>query len=245
MISFIVPAYNEEAVLGATLDTLFSSARALHEPFEVLVVNDASADRTADVAAARGARVLDVHCRQIAAVRNAGAREATGDIFIFLDADTLLPEATLRDALRAIREDGAVGGGGHVRFDARTPWHARMFAAAFTLVWFGVARWAAGCFIFVRRDAFAAIGGFDERYFVSEELHLSRALKRQGRFVILKSSVVTSGRKLRMLSLGGHLLLVARLLFQGPKSIRRREGLGLWYDGRRENPATPDSEPRA
>ncbi|MCY3019851.1 MAG: glycosyltransferase [Planctomycetota bacterium] len=235
MISFIVPAYNEEAVLGATLDTLFSSARALNEPFEVLVVNDASADHTADIARARGARVVDVQCRQIAAVRNAGAREAKGDLFVFLDADTLLPEATLRDALRAVREGGAVGGGGHVRFDARTPWRARVLAAAFTFVWFGL-RWAAGCFIFVRREAFEAVGGFDERYYISEELHLSRALKRHGRFVILKSSVITSGRKLRMVSLGAHLRLVARLLLQGPKSIRRREGLGLWYDGRRESP---------
>jgi len=71
-----------------------------------------------------------------------------------------------------------------------------------------------------------------ERYFASEELHLSRALKRQGRFVIVRAPVVTSARKLRLFS--AHKLLghVLRFMVHGPKALRQREGLDLWYDDR-------------
>ena len=71
MISFIIPAYNEEAVLGATLDSILSAVEAAHMPFEIIVVDDASTDRTAEIARSKGARVVRVHKRQIAAVRNA------------------------------------------------------------------------------------------------------------------------------------------------------------------------------
>src|ERR1051325_852595 len=93
--SFIVPAYNEESLLGATLDTLRESASALAGGFELIVVNDDSSDRTPEIARERGIRVIDVKKRQIAAVRNAGAAVAVGEIFVFVDADTLVPKETL------------------------------------------------------------------------------------------------------------------------------------------------------
>ena len=107
MISFILPAYNEELVLGRTLATLTAAATAVGEQYEIVVVDDASDDRTAAIALEYEARVVSVHLRQIAAVRNAGVREAKGDILVFLDADTILPESTLRAALSALGE-GAI-----------------------------------------------------------------------------------------------------------------------------------------
>ncbi len=95
-------------------------------------------------------------------------------------------------------------------------------------------RWAAGCFIFVRREAFATVGGFDEEVFVAEELILSQALKQQGRFVILRERVLTSARKAQHYGLGEMLVLTAKVAMGGRKAIRRREGLELWYQ-RREN----------
>ena len=74
MLSVIVPAYNEELLIGRTLRALRAAGGALGQPFEVIVVDDASTDRTAAIAAEHGARVLSVHNRQIAATRNAGAR---------------------------------------------------------------------------------------------------------------------------------------------------------------------------
>lgn len=115
-ISVIIPAFNEEELLGRTLSAIAQVAQALGEPFDVIVVDDASTDRTAPVARERGARVVSVSCRQIAATRNAGARAAAGDVFIFVDADTIVSEAAVRAAIAATR-DGAVGGGCAFRFD--------------------------------------------------------------------------------------------------------------------------------
>ena len=95
-------------------------------------------------------------------------------------------------------------------------------------------RLAAGCFVFCWRSAFAATGGFDERLFASEELAFSGALKRQGRFVVLREAVLTSGRKARMLSGRQTLCLLLRLAWRGPAAVRQREGLELWYGGQRE-----------
>jgi glycosyltransferase involved in cell wall biosynthesis len=244
LISLIVPAYNEEGLIGRTLDALRDAALALGEPHEVVVVDDASTDRTAEIAASRGARVVPVSRRQIAAVRNAGARVATGEILFFIDADTVVPPGTLRAAVAAVR-GGAAGGGARVQFD-RVPASMWLFTRGFAFFYHLVGL-AAGCFIFARRDAFDAAGGFDERYFASEEVHLSRALRRRGRFVILRERVTTSGRKCRMYSPGRLCALLLRILLRGPRGLRRREGLGLWYDGRREPPdvsAAGQSSPR-
>jgi glycosyltransferase involved in cell wall biosynthesis len=95
-VSFIVPAFNEEALLGATLEALHQAGQAIGEPYEILVVDDASTDLTADVARHHQARIVSVNCRHIAGTRNAGARVATGQLFIFVDADTIVsPEAPL------------------------------------------------------------------------------------------------------------------------------------------------------
>src|SRR5262249_50482799 len=92
MISFVIPAYNGEQFLGRTLTALTAAARGLGQPFEVVVVDDASTDRTGAVAREHGARVVPVAHRQIAATRNAGARAAAGEMLVFIDADTVVTQ---------------------------------------------------------------------------------------------------------------------------------------------------------
>lgn len=234
MISFIVPAYNEEALIGRTLDALNSAAQSIGEPFEIVVADDASSDRTAAIAEARGARLTRVNLRQIAATRNAGAREAIGDKLIFVDADTVVSEQVVRTAIEAMNK-GAAGGGSAVSFDGRLPRYAELVHPTLVRL-FRATGLACGCFLFCTRRAFEAAGGFDEKLFASEEIAMSRALKRQGRFVVLRESVTTSGRKLRMYSGKQVLRLFAGLLLAGPKALRRRDGLEVWYGGAREDP---------
>jgi glycosyltransferase involved in cell wall biosynthesis len=234
MISFIVPAYNEERLLGATLKAINTVAQALEEPCEVIVVDDGSTDRTADIGREHGAQVVAVTHRQIAATRNAGARAARGDVFIFVDADTLVHETLVVLALQALRR-GAVGGGAMVRFDGAMPLYARVMVPLVVKL-LQVSRMAAGCFFFCTRTAFDAVGGFDERYFAAEELGLSQALKRQGKFVILREPVLSSGRKLRTHSPREMLALMSRLTKGGLNAVRQRQGLDLWYAQRREDP---------
>lgn len=234
MISFIVPAYNEERSLGATLDALHAAGRAAGEPYELIVVDDASTDRTAIIASRRGALLVRVAHRQIAATRNSGARRATGEVFIFVDADTIVTEAVVRAAVEALR-GGAVGGGAAVQFDGAVPLYARLLLALLVRV-FRAARLAAGCFLFCTRDAFAAVGGFDEAFYGAEELVISRALRRYGNFIVLRQAVVTSGRKLRTHSVREVLIVLGRLVLHGPGAVKQREGMELWYAERREDP---------
>jgi glycosyltransferase involved in cell wall biosynthesis len=234
MISFIVPAYNEERLLGATLDALRAAALATGEPYELIVADDASTDRTAAIAAQHGAIAVSVAHRQIAATRNSGARKANGDWLIFVDADTLVSEAVVRSAVEALRS-GAVGGGAAVEFDGTVPLYARLLLPVLvrSFRWAGL---AAGCFLFCTRHAFAAVGGFDEAFYGAEELVMSRALKRQGRFVVLRQAVITSGRKLRTHSVREMLAILARLALRGPGAVKQRQGMDLWYAERREDP---------
>jgi glycosyltransferase involved in cell wall biosynthesis len=232
-ISFIVPAYNEEVMLGATLGSLSEAARTLGVPFERIVVNDGSTDGTAGTARALGAQVLDVELHKIGAVRNAGARIARGDLLVFVDADTLVPGPTLRQMLHAI-DAGAVGGGARVRLDLHgVPWGWRALAEASCWALYRLG-FAGGCFLFARREAFDAVGGFDERYFASEEIHLRIALAKLGRFALVSHPVISSGRKLRLFSAAHIARQMLRFCVHGFAMVRRREGLELWYDGRRE-----------
>jgi glycosyltransferase involved in cell wall biosynthesis len=231
MITFVIPAYNEELLLGRTLGALNDAACALREPFEVLVVDDASTDRTAAIAREYGSLVVLVNERQIAATRNAGARIAKGELLIFVDADTIVTQAVVHAAIEAIRA-GAVGGGCGFRFDGRLPSYGRVLEAVAAPIYRTLGL-ASGCFLFCTRDAFQAVGGFDERLFGAEEAAISRALQRLGRFVILREYVVTSGRKLRTHSAREVLGLLTRLVFFRSKTIRQRKGLEIFYGERR------------
>jgi len=234
MLSFVVPAHDEEALIAATVESIRRACAALAGPFEVVVVDDASADRTAQVARAAGARVVPAEVRQISAARNVGARAARGDRLIFVDADTTV-SASVVAAARAAFERGAVGGGCAVRFDEPVPLYVRV--ALPVALWINRRlRSAAGCFVFARRDAFEAVGGFDQTLFAGEEVLFSRALRRRGRFVVLREHVVTSGRKLRAYSALEILGLVARLATLGRRGVRDRSRLALWYGPRRADP---------
>jgi glycosyltransferase involved in cell wall biosynthesis len=234
VISFIIPAHNEEPLIGRTLHALVTAARAVAQPFEVIVVDDASTDRTAAIASEHGARVVAVSHRQIAATRNSGAHQASGELFVFVDADTVVTQAVVRAAVSAV-DQGAVGGGCAVRFDGRLPFHGRLLAMVNVPV-YRILRLASGCFLFCTRQAFDAVGGFDERLFAAEEGAMSRALRKAGRFVVLREFVVTSGRKLRAHTARETFGLLARLALGRSVSVRRREGLDIWYGERRADP---------
>lgn len=231
MISFVVPAYNEERCLGSTLAAIHAAARAAAPDYEIVVADDASSDATAAIASEAGARVVPVEHRQISRTRNSGAAAARGERLFFVDADTRIDAAVVRNALAAL-DAGAVGGGAMPVFDAGAPRWSRVLLAM-VVGFMRPLRLAAGCFVFARRDAFVAAGGFDERHYAGEEWMLSWAMRRQGRFVIVPGEVVTSPRKFNSRSFGETLWIMVRLAFGGFRAARRRESTSFWYDGRR------------
>jgi glycosyltransferase involved in cell wall biosynthesis len=228
MISFIVPAHNEEAWVGRCVSAIRNGAESLGEPHEIIVVDDASSDATAAIARQQGVQVVRVEHRQIAATRNAGAQQAHGDILFFVDADTLTNAPAIESALRAIRA-GAIGGGCVPRFEGWLPWWFRLIEPLIKPA-ISLARFLpSGTFLFCTRSAFQATGGFNEKYYAAEEVGFVAALKRQGRFAILAETVITSGRKFREHSFLALARLTARLVFFGSRGVRSRKGLEYWY----------------
>lgn len=230
MLSIIVPAHDEAALIGATLAALRMAAETLRLDHEILVVDDASSDATAAIAMANGARVLHVAHRQIAATRNAGAEAARGDRLLFVDADTLVDRTVLAAAILSM-DRGAVGGGCRVRLTGCVRWWERAVTAALMQL-FRLVKIAPGCFLFCTRAAFDAVGGFDQRWFAGEDVAMSRALAAHGHFVVLHEAVLTSDRKLRTFTAGEHLRLLWRFMRSGRNILRSREALAIWYDRR-------------
>jgi len=198
LVSFVIPAWNEAALLGHTLESIRAAAAALNLAHEVVVADDSSTDETAEIARQAGARVISVHHRQISATRNSGARSAGGDMLIFVDADTLVTREVVGAAVRAIR-DGAVGGGCAVQFDGRIPRYA------------------------------------------CEECWLSWALRKKGRFVLLREHVETSSRKLRTFSGWEILRILFWITIRGLPTSRDAKGMDLWYGPRRVDPGQDGS----
>jgi glycosyltransferase involved in cell wall biosynthesis len=233
MLSFIVPAHDEETLIGATLRAIRRAGDAAGRSYEVIVVDDASTDGTAAIAAAEGARVVPIAVRQIAKVRNAGAVASAGELLIFVDADTTVTPAVVQATCRAI-DGGAIGGGSATRLDDASPWYAKVLM--WLLAWAArPVRIANGCYFFCTKQAFERAGTFDERLFAGEEIALSRALKKQGRFVLLRETVTTSGRKIRTHSFRELLGTLGRIVVGGPRVLQSRQRLELWYGPRRRD----------
>jgi cellulose synthase/poly-beta-1,6-N-acetylglucosamine synthase-like glycosyltransferase len=236
MLSFILPAHNEEANIAGALKAIHAAAGG--RPYELIVADDASTDATAALAREHGATVVQIQARHIAAARNAGATAAKGERLFFIDADTQLTPQALTQALAAL-DRGAVGGGGPMRFDPPVPAWVPFVLPPLQLL-FRVLRYTGGAFFFCTRQAFDAAGGWDQTLYASEEIALAKALKKQGRFVIVKAPVITSGRKLRTHSPWEILSMVFKIAFKGPNKAMREKGehLDLWYGERRRDEQT-------
>jgi len=232
-LSFIIPAHNEEAALGTTLDAINNIISSIARPCEIIVVDDSSTDATAQIALQRKARVISVSHRQIAATRNAGGRAAGGEILFFVDADTIANKRAVRAALRAI-DRGAVGGGAPVYFDKGAPLYAWPL-----LLWLGIfmriAALSGGAFLFCRRETFQAIGGFDERLFGAEDVAMCWSLKRHGRFALIWPHVQTSSRRVRGTN-GFHMVLGLLRMAVFPRMLTQRSRVQrIWYDSNRSS----------
>ena len=214
MLSFIIPAHNEERWIGKCLSSIRAAMEKVAESYEIIVVDDASTDSTQQIAQQMGARTLQVEHRKISAVRNAGARAASGDILFFVDADTQVNERAIRAALVALRS-GAAGGGCLVDLEPPSPLGARV-AVFFAVLAARLLRWACGCFMFCTREAFSATGGFSESLYAGEDLAFVQSLKKVGRFVVLRPKVVTSGRKLDVVTSWDIMKLALTIAIRGP-----------------------------
>jgi glycosyltransferase involved in cell wall biosynthesis len=239
-ISIVIPAYNEEKLLPATLESMSRAAEALRArgwEHEIIVCDNNSSDRTAEIARAQGARVAFEPVNQIGRARNRGASAATGDWLIFVDADSHPSRGLFADVTEEIAGGRCVAGGSTVRLD-----EARFAWKAVTGLWNVLSRLkklAPGSFIFCEIGAFREVGGFSEELFASEELELFQRLHklaraRQKQIVILhRHPLVTSARKARLYSTREHLRFLVKTVLSFGRTLRSAEQCPTWYDGRR------------
>ena len=186
-ISAVIPALNEgEAIAGLV-------AHLSDEVDEVIVVDGGSADETAARARAAGARVIIADGSTRAVALNAGADAAAGEIVYFVHADTFPPRGFAADIERAVAR-GAGAGCFRMRFDSHhwllclSGWCTRFDVG---LIRFGDQS------LFVRRELYQAIGGFDERLAVMEDHEIVRRLRQRTRFAIVPRPVMASARRYR------------------------------------------------
>lgn len=233
--SVVVPAFDEERYLPKCLDAVDAAARSLGEPVEVVVVDNMSHDRTAEIARERGAKVIQVEEKCLSIIRNRGAAAASGRYLVFVDADSYMSDNMLVEVKKALDSGRYVGGGVANVWTDRTSLgifcHLALALPAFLL-----ARLA--CVLFYTTPAhFQAVGGFDETRYAIEDADFARRLRRYGRKqglrykAMLRARVITSARKFD--EFGDWFIfrrpdMVLRALFNSRKAAHE-----IWYRRRR------------
>ena len=239
-ISIVVPAFNEERLLPGSLKAITDASATFTEAgwsTELIVCDNNSTDRTAEIAASAGARIVFEPVNQISRARNAGAGAATGEWLLFVDADSYPTRELLADVVAAISDGRCVAGGSTVRVELK----GIQYAAA--LGWWNcvsrVLKWAAGSFIFCETAAFREVGGFTEKLYAAEEINLFRRLKRfarsRGRSIVILHGhpLLTSHRKVHLYSLREMLAFWLRTGVTAGRTLRSSSESFPWYDGRR------------
>ena len=240
-ISIVIPAFNEERLLGETLRRVNTAAEALVRrgwEIEVVVCDNNSTDRTAEIARAGGARVVFEPFNQIARARNTGAREAHGDWLLFIDADSWPSAELFADVAEAIDSGRYLAGGSTVALEPGPYWRGRLVVR----LWNGLSRarrLLAGSFIFCETAEFRRLGGFSEQHFAAEELELTARLKQRARatgrriVILTRHPLVTSARKMYLYSSWEYSRFLLKTVLSGGRALSNRDACQPWYDGRR------------
>ena len=222
-LSIIIPVLDEGDGIAAALDAL-AHLRALGT--EVIVVDGGSRDATVERAQPRADRVV-LATRGRALQMNAGAERASGDVLLFLHADTRLPAEADRVVLNGLDQSRRVWG----RFDVKIDGRSRLLPVVAWLMRLrsrltGIATGDQA--IFLRREAFQAVGGFPT-VALMEDIAICKRLKRLGRPLCLRACVTTSGRRWEKNGVLSTILLMWRLRFAyflgaDPKQLARQYG---------------------
>jgi glycosyltransferase involved in cell wall biosynthesis len=235
-VSVIVPAFNEERCIAKTLDHLRAAGELLRAhadtPVQVLVVDNASTDRTAGIARDCGVSVIDESEHNIAKVRNAGARAAEHDVLVFVDADTLVPSQSLLRIAQVMATSACLGGAVDNTYDAR-----RLIIRAYLKFWRMVGilgGMAQGACHFCQREAFAELGGYDETMYMGEDVdffwRLRAAARKRGlRTCFIRDlQVMTSARRFDTWPLWRTLVFTNPIVALALR--RRRSPWAGWYE---------------
>ena len=189
----IIPAFNEEESLPGLIRYL--KKLLAKESSEILVIDGGSTDRTVELCAKAGAKVITSDRKGRSKQMNVGSQHAKGDVLYFLHADTRPPSSFVDDINEAIKK-GFGAGCFRLSFDDLHP--VLRFYAWFTRFDVNLFRFGDQS-LFVKNKTFEQVGGFDEQLIVMEDQVIVKNIKEKSKFAILKKPVITSARKYRMI----------------------------------------------
>lgn len=195
-LSFIIPALNEEKYIGQTLASIRTNCRTI-APYEMIVCDHGSRDRTREIATEAGAVVIQPQTATIAGLRNAGAARSQGKVLIFLDADTSLTADWARHAgatLSALLESPHWLSGSRTVPDRQGGWLAKWWFAAESDK--ERAAYVGSAHMILHRELFERIGGFDDRLHTGEDYDFCMRALASGAELQLNPDMVVEHRRL-------------------------------------------------
>jgi glycosyltransferase involved in cell wall biosynthesis len=231
--SIIIPAYNEEKWLPETLERISKALSIVACPSEIIVVDNDSQDGTKQVAEACGVKVVLEKEHNISRVRNIGAEHSTGDVLIFIDADTSVPETLFQKIFAVMKDEDCFGGAVAVEYKA----FQRGWMKFYLLGWkflgnlFNMAQGAAQ---FCRKFVFEELGGYDRTIFMGEDVEFYWRLSKFARlnkgylFFVERPKVITSARRFDRMSLWKTLLLTHPIFIR--LTWRKKTYWKDWYE---------------
>lgn len=232
-VSVIIPAYNEEQYLSKTLAHIREALSSISCSSEIIVVDNDSTDSTRRVAQSFGARVISESERNIASVRNTGAKNSTGNILFFVDADTLVPDTLFQIIAHVLEDKNCLGGAVAVEYaDLQRKW-----MKVYLLGWkfWGMAfNMKQGAAQFCRKSVFEELQGYDQSVFVGEDVEfywrLSKFAAQHDGYLhfVEEPKVTTSSRRFDKMSPGKTLLLTHPLFIY--LAWRRKSFWKDWYE---------------
>ena len=232
-LSVIIPSYNEERYLPATLTRVTKALAVAGCSSEILVVDNDSHDKTRAISESFGARVISESEHNISRVRNTGAKHANGNVLVFIDADTLVPESLFQRVGRAMEDERCFGGAVAVEWAEfqRTWMKFYLLGGKF---WTKVFNMKQGAAQFCRKSAFEKLNGYDETIFMGEDVEfywrLSKFAKQNGGrvYFIEDLHVVTSSRRFDKMNLWKTFLLTNPMFI--PFAWRKKKWWKDWYE---------------
>ena len=240
-ISLIIPAYNEEKYIKSTLESVKESKKLYEKTFkekvEIIVVDNNSTDKTADIAREYECEVVNFKRHNIAAVKNAGAKRASGEILAFIDADSsIIPKDTFINIHKNLKNKEIFGGGSRC-----LPDKIKIFAFDFGIVellfrFILLEKIYGICLVllYLRKTDFEEIGGFNETIWSLEDAEFAHKMKRVSikknqKLRHLKKPVIVCTRKNKFIPFWKNIGLLIKS-FEKDFISKKENSYELWYD---------------
>lgn len=195
-LSIVIPAHNEEKFIEACIKSIYEHCTNFKLNPEIIVVLNRCTDHTGEIAARLGAKLIDDDSRNLAKIRNVGIKNATGDIIITIDADSILTKEYLSEFITNIESGKFAGGGTNVEFNRNS---LGITTTKMVLdLYVKLSGLSCGAFWFYKKY-YNDINGFDEKLHFGEDIDFAKRLKKYAKSINLKygisGRIITSTRK--------------------------------------------------